>query len=160
MLKKEQTTNIYYDGRKVHIDAKGYPCVWFRNRRKRVHIVEWEKHNGSKPKKHDVHHVDMDKMNWNISNLQLLNKYDHQKTHAGWIKTNGEWSHKPCNNCKRILPLSEFYKRKGMTPTALCKKCHCIETAKRQADPANIDKVRARKALWVRNKRKAEKCVN
>ena len=49
---------------------------------------------------------------------------DHQKLHAGWLKTEGVWTHKPCTMCNKILLLSAFYPRKNKTPTAKCKNCH------------------------------------
>ena len=120
--------SITYDGRKVWFDRKGYATVWVDGKSKKVHVLEWEKHNGPKPEGHDIHHRDENKANWSIENLELLTTQDHQRVHAGWIKVNGEWAKKPCTSCGEVLPLGEFYPRKGYTPSARCKRCHCQAT--------------------------------
>lgn len=119
-----------YMDRTVYFDRKGYPIVWINGRNCKIHILEWERLNGPKPKGHDIHHRDGNKGNWAISNLELLTKQDHQRLHAGWIKEGGLWVAKPCTACRAILPLEAFYPRKGYTPTALCKPCHCAATEK------------------------------
>lgn len=113
-----------YRGWGIWYDSKGYPCIWIAGKDVRLHVYVWEEANGNKPEGFDVHHIDFDKSNYSLDNLELLSHSDHMRVHAGWIKTNGEWTHKPCNRCKKILPLSDFYPRKGFTPSALCKVCH------------------------------------
>ena len=51
-------------------------------RRKRLHVYVWEYHNGAIPEGYHVHHIDHDKSNNEIENLQLLSKEDHLKHHA------------------------------------------------------------------------------
>jgi 3-mercaptopyruvate sulfurtransferase SseA len=41
----------------------------------------------------------------------------------------GEWVSKPCSRCHAVLPLEQFYPRKGHTPSALCRPCTNIVTA-------------------------------
>lgn len=87
------------------------------------HILEWEKYNGKKPVGMQIHHKDNNKKNWKLDNLELLSQSDHFKLHAGWIRENGIWILKPCKDCKKLLPLVEFYQRKGLTPSQRCIKC-------------------------------------
>lgn len=49
---------------------------------KRLHRYVWEKHKGKIPKGYDIHHIDHDKSNNDISNLQMLTKSDHLKLHG------------------------------------------------------------------------------
>lgn len=73
------------DGYKFKKDKKtGYYLSTSRigERRKRLHVYIWEKHNGVIPKGFQVHHVDRNKDNNEIENLVLLSKADHLKQHA------------------------------------------------------------------------------
>lgn len=71
----------YFDGLKFTRDEKtGY----YLNAtiRKRIHRYVWEYHNGEIPKGYEIHHIDYDKSNNDISNLQLLSQKEHQKLHG------------------------------------------------------------------------------
>ena len=125
------TNGNTFEGFGIWYDTKGYPCIWIDGKNIRLHVYVWERVNGSKPKGHSVHHKDFDKLNYSIENLELLSHSDHFKVHAGWIKVDGEWSAKPCTRCGVVKPLSEFYLRKGYTPSALCKPCANIVTVAR-----------------------------
>ena len=106
-------------------DHKGYKCVCINGREYKVHVLVWESANGPKPKGNEIHHKDLDKSNYELSNLESLTPSDHRRIHAGWIRNNREWSHKPCNRCIEILPLSEFYYvNTRKIASAMCKKCH------------------------------------
>lgn len=52
------------------------------DRRKRLHIYIWEKHNGAIPKGYHVHHREMDKTKNEITDLQLMTEEEHRKFHA------------------------------------------------------------------------------
>lgn len=59
-----------------------YLCgQYFQNRGIRLHRVVWEFHNGPIPKGYSVHHIDGDKRNNNIENLELLRQSEHQSLH-------------------------------------------------------------------------------
>lgn len=144
------TNGNTFEGFGIWYDQKGYPSIWVGAKGIRLHIYIWEREYGPKPKGHDIHHKDFDKGNYSLKNLILLKHSDHMKVHAGWIKTNGEWSHKPCTKCGKVLPLDQFYVRRGYTPSSMCKKCHC-ETTKVWADShpekrRQINRESARKA--------------
>lgn len=148
-----------YKGFKVWYDNKGYPNIWLDGKNIRLHVYIWECVNGSKPKGHDIHHIDFNNKNYLLTNLELLSRSDHYKIHAGWIKENGEWVKKPCNKCGRILPLNMFYPRKGYTPCALCKKCHNEEITRRNNKPERKIKVKAYKHEWYMNNKKKKEAM-
>lgn len=112
-----------YNEHKIYYDKKGYALIWINGQDKKIHILEWEKYNGKKPKGLQIHHKDFNKKNWDIKNLELVTQSDHFKIHAGWIKENGKWLKKPCKDCKNKLPLDNFYQRKGLTPSQRCISC-------------------------------------
>lgn len=126
MIKSKET----FEGFTVWTEPKGYKVIWLGGKAIKLHVYIWERENGPKPDGHDIHHKDFDKGNFALSNLELLSKSDHQKVHARWIKTGDVWTHKPCTACGLILPLTDYYKRKGLTPHPKCKSCHCKVTRK------------------------------
>ena len=117
---------MLYEKKKVYFDKKGYAVVWVAGRNKKVHILEWEKYNGKKPKGFQIHHKDDNKGNWHIDNLELLTQSDHFRLHSGWVRKDKEWIAKPCKDCGYTLPLDEFYQRKGLTPSNRCIQCSLV----------------------------------
>ncbi len=119
-----------FEGFGVWRDSKGYPCIWIDSKGVRLHVYIWERANGSKPLRTHVHHKDLSKDNYTLENLQLVTGSEHRRIHAGWQRDDqGEWFAKPCTRCHAVLPLSEFYPRRGFTPSARCKPCTNIVTA-------------------------------
>lgn len=119
---------------KVWHDKKGYAIIYKDGKEIKLHVYIWEKENGKKPKGYDIHHKDFNKANYELVNLLLVTKSDHRKIHAGWIMNAGVWTHKPCAKCKKLLPLSSFYKRLEWL-SAKCKECHndsCVEIYKKK----------------------------
>jgi len=145
-----------FEGLPVYLDSKGYKLIHVNSKDIKMHVFVWERENGEKPKGHDIHHVDEDKGNYKLDNLSLVSHSDHKKIHAGWIKTNGEWSSKPCAGCRELLPLSSFYPRKGYTPSAKCKKCHC-EQIKKWSDKNPQKKKEIALRYYYKNKRQGGK---
>lgn len=123
-------TGRMFEGFGVWIDARGYPYIHAGGRCLGVHVFVWERVNGPIPAGMHLHHVDCDKANYTLDNLRLVNPADHRKIHAGWKKTNGEWSHKWCSGCRKLLPLSAFYTTKECTPAARCKLCAIVDAKK------------------------------
>lgn len=86
---------IEYDGlRFVRDDRTGY----YLNSKtgKRLHRYVWEKHNGEIPNGYEVHHIDRDKDNNDIENLQLLSKKEHMMLH-GTLLTEDERQRRRAN---------------------------------------------------------------
>lgn len=148
------TKGELYKGFKIWYDKKGYPIIWINNKSIKLHIYIWEKKNGEKPKGYNIHHKDFKKDNYDIKNLELLSFSDHRKLHAGWIRKNGVWIKKPCKICKKLLPLDNFYPRKGLTPINKCKGCMSQENK----DRLKIDlKFREKKRLYLKDYYKKNK---
>lgn len=124
----QRKSGEFFEGFPVYQDKKGYKIIWLDGRDIKIHVFIWERKNGPKPKGHEIHHRDYDKGNYSLDNLELLTISDHQRIHAGWLKTDGKWTHKLCTGCARTLSLDKFYTRKGYTPSAKCKPCHCQQT--------------------------------
>lgn len=135
------TNGNTFEGFGISYDAKGYACICINGKPVKLHVYIWERVNGKKPEGCDIHHIDHNKGNYNLSNLQLLTTFDHRKLHAGWKQINGEWVVKPCNRCNRILPLSSFYSRKGKTPSAKCKPCHVADCRARYFIPETRQRI-------------------
>ena len=65
---------------------------------KRLHRYVWEKHNGKIPEGYDIHHIDGNKSNNDISNLQIMTKSEHIKLH---------WKNEVFRNSHNELELTE-----------------------------------------------------
>lgn len=136
-----------FEGFKMWYDRKGYATIWIDGKNIKVHVFVWERANGKKPKGYDVHHIDFDKGNYELSNLELLSKSDHNKLHAGWVRNEkGEWVLKPCKGCKKLLPLNDFYQRKGLTPSN-----HCIPCSKVLFKNRNTPEYRSMRKKYMKN---------
>lgn len=135
-------------------DHKGYKCVCIKGKEYKVHVLVWESANGPKPKGNEIHHKDLNKSNYELSNLESLTPSDHRKIHAGWIRSNGKWTRKPCNRCEKILPLSDFYyANTRKIESALCKKCHNEVITERNGSTVNKQKLKTYKHEWyLKNK--------
>lgn len=74
-----------FNGRSYRIDRRtGYYLAANREngKRKRLHIAVWESHNGPVPEGHRIHHIDRNKANNEIENLQCLTASEHNRIHA------------------------------------------------------------------------------
>jgi len=72
---------IIWNGEKYTPRKDGYYRRTTRGR-SYLHQDVWEFHNGPIPDGHDIHHVDEDKSNNAISNLEILTCEDHGKLHS------------------------------------------------------------------------------
>ena len=81
MIQYIENTNLAYcDGYKFRKDK--HSGQWLCSTLcKRLHIYIYEKYNGKIPKGMQVHHIDHNKDNNDISNLQLLTKKEHNRIH-------------------------------------------------------------------------------
>ena len=89
--------SITVDGyRFVKDEQSGYwQCNQFiakEGKPKRLHRYVWEKYHGTIKPGYDVHHIDKNKDNNDISNLICLSSHDHQHLHGvEKVKNNPEW---------------------------------------------------------------------
>lgn len=75
----------YVDGHKFRRDKrKGYylSTTNIGSARKRLHIYIWEKHNGPVPAGMEINHIDENKDNNDISNLECLTRHEHRLFHV------------------------------------------------------------------------------
>lgn len=79
---------ITYNGHKVYMNGD-YPAIFLNGQNHHVHRLEWEKYHGKVPTGAIVHHIDGNKLNWHISNLQLLSRSEHLKHHKDIVKRPG-----------------------------------------------------------------------
>ena len=87
----------------AQVDEKGYYRIVSRkegNRNKRLHRLIWESYNGEVPEGMVIHHIDGNKTNNNISNLEALSKSTHTTLHNKG------------NNSRKGKPHSEETKKK------------------------------------------------
>lgn len=81
----------YFNGRKYTRDEKtGYYLN--STHRERIHRAVWEYYNGPIPDGYAIHHIDEDKSNNSIENLQLISRSEHATLHGNErAETNYEW---------------------------------------------------------------------
>jgi hypothetical protein len=121
----KKSTNEFGYG---YITSKGYHRVWdTKQKRYRLeHNIIWEQYYGEIPKGMQVHHIDHNKLNNDISNLKLVDSLTHKRIHSGCVGKNGVL-YKPCRKCNELKPIDDYYKRKvGISPW--CKEC-CVKNA-------------------------------
>lgn len=66
---------------KAVINHNGYIVITSMGTRNFLHRIIWEKHNGEIPEGYQIHHIDGNKLNNDISNLQMLSAEEHTKLH-------------------------------------------------------------------------------
>lgn len=146
-----------FEGFGVWYDHKGYPCIHVAGHDIKVHVFVWERINGPKPPHTQLHHINGDRGDWNLANLQLIDQSTHLRLHAGWVQRNGVWF-KPCSRCQQLLPLSAFYPRGHLTPSSNCRKCHNLIVKERQASPEAQAKLKAYKHAWYMRRKGGAIC--
>ena len=75
---------VVYNGFKfTRDDQTGYylSTTLINGKRKRLHRYVWETHHGTIPKGYSIHHIDEDKNNNDISNLELMKSGRHSRLH-------------------------------------------------------------------------------
>ncbi len=70
---------------KVWFNGDGYPCVtWGRGRERRaflLHRLVYQLEYGEIPEGMHIHHLDEDRRNWAIGNLQAIPAEEHRSIH-------------------------------------------------------------------------------
>ena len=90
-----------FDGITFVSDERGY---YYNSTHGKIymHRYVWEYYNGPIPKNHEIHHIDFDRSNNDISNLQLMTKSEHRKIHADLLTDEQrEWKRNNLNEKAR-----------------------------------------------------------
>ncbi len=93
----------------------------------------WEEHyEETIPSGYEIHHLDGNKLNNSLENLQLLSHRSHMRLHRGWIEVKNQWW-KVCSHCGELKSLSDYYvcEKYGTTQNC-CKVCKCKEGKERR----------------------------
>jgi len=97
-------------------------------RLKMEHVLVWEQHHGRVPPGKELHHVNGDKLDNRIENLQLVTRLEHKRIHSGCVLRDGVWW-KRCRRCALFKPVTDFYHYPGRNGVmGLCKPC-CSRSA-------------------------------
>ncbi len=110
------------------ITSQGYLSFGKGHMQRLAQRIVWEQENGPIPAQHEVHHIDGDKLNNDLSNLQCLSLSEHRRIHSGnWKKEKGQWSRR-CTGCKQWKSESEFHRQREPSNSIrpYCKLCSTI----------------------------------
>ena len=81
--------SVEWNGARYSLRNNGY-MGRTTGQRTMLHRDVWSHTHGQIPEDHDIHHVDHDRMNNDISNLELISKSEHAKLHAAIAVTEVE----------------------------------------------------------------------
>jgi hypothetical protein len=105
------------------ITPKGYRRLYdgVSKRLRMEHDLVWERAHGPIPAGFVVHHINHDKLDNRIENLELLDHLTHKRHHGGCQKRDGIWW-KPCRKCGAMKPVREYYAHQSGI-LSWCKAC-------------------------------------
>ena len=92
------------------------------------HDLVWERAYGPIPAGFFIHHVNHNKLDNRIENLQLIDPLSHKRHHSGCELREGIWW-KPCRKCGVVKAVGEYYAQNGgLCPW--CKACQIQNTVR------------------------------
>ena len=125
-----------------YITEQGYhrQCVWDpaskTARAVLVHVLIWERVHGAIPDGFQVHHVNRNRQDNRIENLECVDPTTHKRLHSGCEIVDGVWW-KPCKLCGERKPIDQsnwYLSREGWPQYGRCRRCHIAKVivAKRE----------------------------
>lgn len=104
---------------------KGYIRLRVEGKCVMEHVLVWERYFGPVPKGYQIHHIDGNKQNNDIKNLQLVTSLEHKRIHAGCKFVVDEW-YKPCSVCGKYKRCDKenWYYSNGWITSSICKECY------------------------------------
>lgn len=133
------STTCFIPPERAWQDKRGYWCLWVPAKNgkpgQKVHLHRhvWEQAHGPIPEGHVIHHLDENKSNCELSNLQCLpagahmsrHKLGQRPTHV--VLPDGNPG-KRCRICEQIKPLKNMVAYRTLTGgrayKPYCKRCH------------------------------------
>jgi hypothetical protein len=116
-----------------NITSAGYIRVRVNGKLIMQHRHIWKISKGEIPNGSEIHHINGNKQDNRLCNLQLVNRETHRRLHEGWILDNGIW-YKCCPDCHQLLEVNQdnWYftthrnksVRKGIILFGHCRNCH------------------------------------
>jgi len=93
----------------------------------------WFTNIGPVAKGYDIHHIDGNRRNDDLSNLMVLLHKTHIRLAMGWKRMGRVW-YKRCGVCNQMLPLSAYTRRSKLTetPDNRCKSCSNLYQKRRR----------------------------
>jgi hypothetical protein len=121
----KENTQVILREKSLKRTPKGYIRRKYKEGLKFEHVIVWEKHNGKILAGFQIHHMDFNKTNNNISNLQLVTPLEHKRLHEGCVFSDREW-YKPCKQCGEYKKCDKanWYFSRGWINGRLCKACY------------------------------------
>ena len=120
-------------GYRMHEVRKNGQRVTF----KREHVLIWEAIHGEKPEGYHLHHINGNKLDNRLENLQLLSCQEHKWVESpNYRKEDKHWV-KLCPICNNWFSFESFYRvrerrnNSGYTLLPNCKPCERKESLKR-----------------------------
>jgi hypothetical protein len=102
----------------------------------RLHTDVWRFYNGDIPKGYDIHHVDFDSFNNDISNLSLLPRKEHHQLHMQRNLQNEEYVKRNKKHLEKIRELTKEWH--GSAEGLEWHRQHGIEVSANAKDVAKV----------------------
>ena len=116
-----------------------YKRVWCGGRLVMEHRLVWEAAHGPVPPGHQIHHINENRSDNRLENLQCVDVETHKRIHSGCVQVDDGWV-KPCSVCSAMLPVTDdfwyFIQRRGQGryPTGtICRRCHSARVVQRRS---------------------------